>query len=287
MGNDETTALGLPLIFVGSQDDLSNFAERAWLNQWAKAAPFAALAISAGLLGGAIVVAGAARARAAFRKAEKDELAYLKKALNLDAPLALVSQERAAELFKFDVGGVPAAGRIYVRHPHIVDRYLAPADFSVTVARAKEAAVRQLASALGAKRLSLVSGTVHEKSGLFSGSVSIQQAAAEAGIRAEFDSSGKVIRSVYSEFGPPGRAPYVPEDLLPWVEADSDLSTMARTRIEGNLMKDRVRMEFSDNLHAGASVAAKVASIGGGGEAKLRRVHRSTWELEVEYWPKS
>lgn len=284
MGNDDATALGLPLIFVGSQDDLSNFAERAWRNQWAKAAPLAPLAIAAGLLGGAMVAG--VLARAALREAKRDELAYLRRALNLDAPLALVSQERAAQLFKFDVGGVPAAGRIYVRHPHIVDRYLAPADFSVTVARAKEAAIRQLASALGAKRLSLVSGTVHEKGGLFSASVPVEQVAAEAGIRAEFDSSGKVVRSVYSEFGPPSRAPYVPEDLLPWVEADSDLSTMARTRIEGNLMKDRVRMEFSDSLHAGAGVAAKIADISGGGEAKFRHVHRSTWEFEVEYWPK-
>lgn len=61
---------------------------------------------------------------------------------------------------------------------------------------------------------------------------------------------------------------------------------MARTRIEGNLMKDRVRMEFSDSLHAGAGVAAKIADISGGGEAKFRHVHRSTWEFEVEYWPK-
>jgi len=270
MSNDDAIALGLPVIFVGDKEDLVRFAVDADPNPLLK-------------------LDSSLRAILTLRRSREspDELrATISRILDLGAPLAVVSQEHATQRFRFDVGGVPRAGRIYIRHPHTLDRYLAPEDFSVTVARAKEAAVRQLASALGAKKLVLVSGTVHKKRSFFSLSVPIKEVAAEIGIRAEFDAKGEVLRSVYSEFGPPTAPPYVPDDLRPWVEADLDLRTMVRTRIEGNLMKDQVRMEFSDSLHAGASVAAKVASLNVGAAAQYRRLHRSTWQFEVEYWPK-
>lgn len=277
MGNDDATALGLPFVFVGSDEELAGLEARC---EAYGASPFWEI-----LLG--YTWPSTALVRLLRGKRDSNALrANISRILGLGAPLAVFSQKSAVELFKFDVDGVPSAGRIYVRHPHIVDRYLAPEEFSRAVAREKEAAVRQLASALGAKKLVLVSGVVHGKGGLFSLSVPIKQVAAEIGIRAEFDAKGEVLRSVYSEFGPPTAPPYVPDDLRPWVDADPDLRTMARTRIEGNLMKDQVRMEFSDSLHAGASVAAKVASVNVGAATEYRRVHRSTWQFEVEYWPK-
>jgi len=50
---------------------------------------------------------------------------------------------------------MPKDGSLYVQHPILPDYYIPPEDFARTLAKEKEAAFRQLASALGAKEVTV------------------------------------------------------------------------------------------------------------------------------------
>jgi hypothetical protein len=205
--------------------------------------------------------------------------------LRLGMPIALYDQSEAIRLFKFGVGHTPRDGSLYVQHPILTNYYVSPEDFARTLAKEKEAAFRQLASALGAKELRLVSADVHSKKSWFGTKISIPEVAAQLGVRVEFDNSGAFIKRVYSRFGPPRLSPHVPDDLRPWVEMDPDLRTMARDRIEGHLLENHVTLEFKERMGAGGDVAATVANRGLTVGGTYEALYHSVWHFEAEYWP--
>lgn len=219
------------------------------------------------------------------KKSEAQLLATLEDSLRLGVPLILYAPSDAIRQFKFGVGQTPKSGCVYVQHPIFNDTYIPPEEFGRTLAREKEAAFRQLASALGAKELRLVNAKMHARKSFFSSNVSLPEAASQVGIKVSFDSAGALVRSVYSKFGIPRSPPRVPDDLQPWVEMDPDLRTMARDRTEGHLLEHQITLEFKEGFGVGADVAAKIAgrgmTVGGAYEA----LAHSIWHFEAEYWP--
>ncbi|MGK7913575.1 MAG: hypothetical protein AB4050_19140 [Synechococcus sp.] len=217
---------------------------------------------------------------------EERFLVVLEKLLDLKHRIYWYEPSKAKRQFKFDVGYTPKDGDILVQHPIDRDLYISPAHYSRRVSREKEAAFRQIAAALGAKELRLVSAEIKEKRFFWGGSLSLKEAATQVGIHADLDQSGSLIKSVYSRFGKPDFLPKVPPDLQQWVESDPDLKTMVRGRIEANLEYDRVTLEFSERIGIGGEIAAKIASQGLTFGGKNERVFHSVWYYEVEYWPK-
>jgi len=239
-----------------------------------------------------MIASGALRyaARELMRRRNADlDLVELLRALeghlNLGAPMAHFEPDDAAVRFKFGVGHRPADGSIYVQHPVFVDHYVAPHEFAQTVARERHAAVQQLCSALGVKELHLLDATSHTKAGLFGGTIPLPKVAAQLGIKASFDTAGAVIRTVYSRFGAPRRQPHVPPDLLPWVEWDSELRTMARGRLEGHLLEQVISLEFKQATSVGGSLAATIAQKGLSVGASFKEMSHSVWRFHAEYWP--
>ena len=191
----------------------------------------------------------------------------------------------AVRQFRFGVGQTPIDGAVYVQHPIIPDAYIDPAEFSRTVSKEKEAAFRQLASSLGAKKLTLVDAKVKTKRGLFGSKVSIGEAAAEIGIKISADMNKSFVSIVYSEYGSPRRQPWVPPDLQPWVEFDPDLRTMARDRIDGHILKSTISLEFKEGLGVGGEIATQLATRGFSASGSYKEIYHSIWYFDVEYYP--
>ncbi|WP_421259847.1 hypothetical protein [Aeromonas sp. 600774] len=205
--------------------------------------------------------------------------------IDLDTEIKLFSPRDAVNQFKFNVGLTPPDGSIYIQHPIQHERYIVPEEFSIVLSREKEAAFRLLASSLGAKKLSLIHAEVRTKRGIIGGTISISEAASEIGIKASFDNSNRMTRSVYSEFGLPRHPPHVPEDLKPWVDMDPDLRTMAHDRVNGSLLKNFIKLEFKEDLGIGGSIASKISSYDINSSLKYKSLSHSIWSFEVEYYP--
>jgi hypothetical protein len=212
-------------------------------------------------------------------------LEQLEAELRLGIPIALYDQSEAIRLFQFGVGHTPRSGSVYVQHPILHGHYIPPEDFARVLAKEKEAAFRQLASALGAKELRLVSAEVRSKKGWLGTRVNVPEAASQLGLRVEFDNSGALVRRVHSQFGKPKLPPRVPDDLRPWVEMDPDLRTMARDRTEGHLLAHQVTLEFQERMGVGGDIAALMAGRGMTAGGSYEALHHSIWHFEAEYWP--
>ena len=226
-------------------------------------------------------VEGAVQADAANRL-----LGALDGLLDLGHPVYLYEPADAVRLFQFDIGQAPRDGAIYVQHPMFPDSYISPDQYGQRLAREKDAAFRQLASALGAKELRLVSAELKESRGWFGGGASLKKAAAQVGIKASFSESGMVMKAVYSQLGRPNESPKVPTHLKCWVDMDADLRTMANQRIQNNLLHDSVAIEIQEAMGFGSSVAAKLAGQGISVAGSYERIYHSIWFYEVDYWPK-
>lgn len=211
-------------------------------------------------------------------------LSAVDEALELGVSPVLFDPSDAVHMFNFGVGNTPTDGTFYVQHPVIFNAYINPADFSRTVSKEKEAAFRQLASSLGAKTLTLINANVVTNKRLFGATVSILKAAADTGIKVEVDKKGLLVKKVYSEYGHPRRAPYVPPDLQPWVDMDADLRTMVRDRIEGHLLRNTITLEFKEGIGIGGDVAAKLANRGFTATHYYEAICRSVWYFDVEYY---
>jgi len=280
--NLATDPLDRKVILVASIKELRRFAAKVELDGY--------LPIS--VLGsdpyGLAKIAKIAWAKYKLAKVADEELVeQISNSLRLGVSLALVDPYEAMRAFKFGVGHTPVDGAVYVQHPIINDAYIIPADFSRTLSKEKEAAFRQIASTLGAKKLTLINAKVQERRGFFGMRASVPDAAAEVGVKIEIDSTGALVKRVYSEYGEPRRAPWVPPDLQPWVEMDSDLRTMARDRIEGNLTKATVTLEFKEGMGVGGAVAGKLAGKGFSLGGSYREISHSIWYFDVEYYPVS
>jgi len=212
-------------------------------------------------------------------------LKQIQKELNLSSEISCISPSNAGNI-QFDIGDKPTNGSFYIKHPLLENVYIRPCDYEVTLAREKEAAFRRLSSSLGAKTISLKDAKFFDKKGNLSVDTKLPQAVSTyIGISAQFDESGAVIREVYSEFGAPRKAPYVPEDLKIWTMLDPDLRTMAHDRLDGHLIKHQVTLKFKDALTGGGKIAAEIADKGLDIGGSISKSVSSVWSFEVEYYP--
>ena len=276
------------VIIVSSSEALRKLAAKATYESALEPSP-----IIKGAIGGLGIIMGSAGNTITsifsrnFMKNSSDEevLTHLESILNLGVKLTLFRPEEAMTNLNFGVGQYPIDGSIYICHPIARNTYIAPSEFSRTLAKEKEAAFRQLASALGAKKITLVDARLKNRKSLFKAKTTIKDTASDVGIKAEFSSEGYLVKRVYSTFGKPRREPYIPEELGQWLEIDSDLRTMAKGRIDGRLQSERISLEFKEGLDIGGILSAKLATHGFIASGSFRSLEQSLWYFDVEYWP--
>jgi hypothetical protein len=233
-------------------------------------------------------------ARDYYRKSEVKTLKKLSdielheqfnRSMDLGFPTAWCSPIEAKQTFDFGVGHIPSDGTLYLQHPINNQSYIPPNEFSRSICSEKEAAFLRLAASLGAKSIQLTSIQTNDTKGVFSSKLKAPEVAADLGFRARFDKSGNVIKEVVKEFNRPTFAkPYIPEQLAGWVNFDPDLRTMATDRIEANVAKSNVKLEFSQSLGLGGELSAKIADRGISMGGKFNSMARSIWSFEVEYF---
>lgn len=202
-----------------------------------------------------------------------------------ELPAIHLSPEAAQRAFRFDVGHYPVDGTVYSQHPCFPNHYLLPAEFQVRVAREKVAAFKQLAAALGAKRMTLLTASTTDRRGLLGAKVSLQEAAAQIGMSAAISASDSVLEQCYAEFDDPGRSPFVPDELCSWVAMDANFRTMVANRTKARQRIDRVCLEVRETAGLTAEATARLAGKGLELGGKYQKLAHSIWSYEIEYWP--
>lgn len=216
---------------------------------------------------------------------QKQILTTIKEKLSLSTEIFCIDPSDAVSI-KLGIGDKPTNGSFYIKHPLLKDFYIRPSEYELTLAREKEAAFRKLASSLGAKSITLLDAKFLDSKGDAKVNAKVMDTLkTKIGISANFDKSGAVIREVSSEFGPPRRLPYVPEELKAWTEFDPDLRLMAHDRLEGHLIKHRISLRFQDKNTGGGKIAAEIAKKGLDIGGKISKNVSSVWVFEVEYYP--
>ncbi|MBK8259090.1 MAG: hypothetical protein IPK82_41340 [Polyangiaceae bacterium] len=198
-----------------------------------------------------------------------------------------LSPQEAVTRFNFDPGDLED-GAAYLASPFNRDHYLRPAVANERLAQEKMRAFVKLAASLGAKTIVLASVDSDEKKGGAKGNVPISQLAAQIGISATFDASGSANRQVYMEFDTPRQAPFVPDDLAHWLRADPMLRSLAETRLTARTKLARATLMFGDSLDFGADAMVTLAKLAGRGVdlgGTYKRVVRSTFSFEIEFYP--
>lgn len=209
----------------------------------------------------------------------------LNSSLDLGFPVAWCSPIEAKQNFDFGVGHIPSDGSFYLQHPINTQSYISPNEFSRSICSEKEAAFLRLAASLGAKSIQLTSIQTNDTTGVFSSKLKASEVAANLGFHAKFDKSGNVIKEIVKEFNRPNfTKPYVPGQLSGWVDFDPDLRIMATDRLEANVAKSYVKLEFSQSLGLGGELSAKIADRGLSASGTFKSMARSIWSFEIEYF---
>lgn len=202
-----------------------------------------------------------------------------------EIPIPHLAPADAASRFKFDHGH-PQDGTAYVQHATRTDYYLVPASANERLAQEKVSAFLELASALGAKKLELLSAEILEQHAKVKADVPLKEAAAQVGIEASFGASGGVNRMVYSEFGEPKQSPHVPDEISGWLDVDPMFRSLSNTRLDGELHKTKATLKIDSTLDYGASVLVSLSKFNVSVGGEYHKVARSVWSFEIEFWPK-
>lgn len=210
---------------------------------------------------------------------------FISKELELSTQLKVINPTDGQKL-NLTFGEIPRNGCFYIKHPIVTDVYIPFSSYAQVLLSEKEAAFKSLASSLGAKSINLVDAKFYDVRGSLTTSLDVAEVvSAKIGIRANFDKDGKVQRCVYSEYGPPRQAPRIPNDIKKWVEIDPDLRLMAKDRLEGNLLKNTIKLTFNENLISNATLSTKIATKGFDIGGSYHKSNGSVWYFEVEYYP--
>ncbi len=204
-----------------------------------------------------------------------------------DIFLPHLSPQDAAQRYRFDPGD-PEDGAAYLASPIARDHYLRPAIANERLAQEKMSAFVRLSAALGAKRIVLVSADSEERKGSGSATIPLPQLAAQIGITARVAAEGTATRELFMELDPPRGAPSVPDDLGPWLRAEPVLRALAETRLTARPRLARAALSFGETLDFGADAMVTLAKLAGRGVqlgGTYRRVARSTFCFEIEYYP--
>ncbi len=202
-----------------------------------------------------------------------------------EIPFPHLSPSEAIDRFSFDHGHLQN-GMAYIVKATNPDYYLVPALVNERLAQDKVTAFLELSSALGAKQLELLSAELLDQEISSRADFPLKQAGAQIGIEATFGSQDQIKSRIYSEYGKPAAPPYIPENVVRWLEEDSMFRSLANDRLKGTLLKRKVTLRIESSIDVGAKALASIKSfkVGVGGE--YHRVARSSWSFEIEFWPK-
>jgi hypothetical protein len=207
-----------------------------------------------------------------------------------EIPIPHLAPAEAARRFRFD-HDLPHDGALYVLDPVAVsrDRYLRPALANERLAQEKVAAFVSIASALGARRIEILSARVDAVGAGARVRSPIPETAAQLGLGVRVDAEGTVTRQVLMELDPPSaqRPPRVPEALRGWLELDPMLRALVETRLEGAALRASFALQVGDLLDLDASLSAELEGRGVSLGGAFRRVGTSTWTFAIEWWPKA
>lgn len=211
------------------------------------------------------------------------KLEKLSKNLDLPTNLTYIPLEQA-HCLKLGIGDMPTNGSFYISHPILEEVFIRPAEYTSILAKEKEAAFLNLASALGAKTIHLESVNIKQTSGFFGSKVKPSVIAQQIGINAKFDSKGVLIKDIYKIFDKPNGNPHIPKEIERWTKLDPDLRQLAKDRMEQNLSMLRIKLSFKEVNTGGAQIALALAgkklNIGG----EYQHLNESTWDFTVEFF---
>ena len=213
----------------------------------------------------------------------EEKLNKLSLNLNLPVSITYVPLDQAGSL-ELGIGGIPVDGSFYISHPILENVFIRPAEYTAVLAKEKEAAFMNLASALGAKTIRLESFYIKESGGFFGSKVKPNILAQQIGINARFDSKGQLEKNIYKEFNKPKFSPHVPDEIQQWTKIDPDLRQLAKDRLTNNLSNINVKLSFKEVNTGGAQIALALAgkklNIGG----EYQTINESSWDFSVEFY---
>lgn len=202
-----------------------------------------------------------------------------------ELPVPHVAPADATKLFRFE-GNHPHDGAAYVLHPWDERRYLVPATAPARLAEERVAAFIELASALGAKRVTLVSAEVRKKGRRLGGSSPLPKVAAQLGLSHALKSHLEARQRAFVELDEPTREPHVPAHLEPLLAVDPVLRSLATTRIDGAPRTMRVSLTFGQDQSTFRGLGLTLAKYGVDVGGTIEEIAESNWDFEVEFWPK-
>lgn len=191
--------------------------------------------------------------------------------------------EAAARRFQFDMGH-PQDGTAYIQNPAAPEHYLVPALANERFVQEKVAAFVEIAEAMGAKDLTLKSGSIKSKEG--NAGATLETAAVQAGLGVSFGKNHSVDRQVLMQFAEPIEGPHMPEQLRGWLLQDPILRSFVTTRLrQQRLLKAAVSLQLSESVELAAELTTTLPKMGIKTGGQYRAVQESTWAFEVEFWP--
>jgi hypothetical protein len=200
-----------------------------------------------------------------------------------EIPIPHLSPRDATARYRFDPGH-PKDGVAYVLDPCVDAHYILPALANERLAQDKAAAFVQIAGALGAKRIEIMSAETTSQGGSADVKFLLEQAAAQIGIGAKFESKDRVARQVFVEFDRPDGEPRLPDELAIWTDVDPSLRALVNLRLRAKPRSAKVSLRFERSIDIDARALAELASrkieVGGA----YRSLQESVWNFEVEFW---
>lgn len=188
----------------------------------------------------------------------------------------------ACRAYRFDIGH-PVDGQAYVRHPCRPGHYLVPAQANERMAQEKVAAFTQIAAALGARTVELISAESSQRQR--EANLSIPVLAKTLGLSGELTREGHMSRHLHARFDTPARRVEFPVELRQWLETDPILRSLVTIRLTQRPLHYKVALNISDVFERGGKVDLQLSKLGVGAGAKTTSIGNSTWYFEVEFWP--
>jgi hypothetical protein len=200
-----------------------------------------------------------------------------------ELPIPHVAPVEAARRFRFD-HGMPEDGSAYVLNPVRVDHYVRPALINERMAAEKLAAFMRLCGALGAEEIAVTSGETLDVEGRLAAAAPLPDAAGQLGLHAQFRNAREVERGVVARFDRSGAAPFVPDDVRPWLAIDPLLEAMANGRLQHGLREQACTLSFRDVVDIGAEACLALEGKGIDVGGRYRALTSSRWSFVVKFY---
>ena len=199
-----------------------------------------------------------------------------------EIPLPHLSPKEAVNRFNFDHGH-PVDGGVYLFHPVLENHYLVPSVANERLAQEKVAAFINLTAALGAKTVKLITADFLDKKN--AASIDITKDAARYGIHISKDKNTENFTHLFKEYEKPRQKPYVPEQVIRWLDEDPLFRSIANGRTKAKIKIDKAHLHIKNHYQIDSSITLGLENKGIYAGSELRNVYSSVYSFEIEYWP--